>query len=135
MLTGFDSEMAQASSDAYGYMAYLDTLSATTDYGSYDGSAGGDGAFSFSSADALTVLDFSDLVMNGQTFSLTGRSGFDDQFIIRMSNNISFLHAPTPAPLRLLFDHFLRRLFSVPSYRLSITLPQIEKPRSPLRGL
>ena len=59
---GFDSELAQAGDDPYDYV--LDTLFSTTNYGPYDGSVGGDGAFSFSSTDSLTVLDFLDLVID-----------------------------------------------------------------------
>jgi hypothetical protein len=89
-LLGYDSEMAQASNDALGYASYLDTLSSTASYGDYDGSSGNDGQFSFSSSQSVTVLDFDKLEMDGTDFLLTGRSGSDDKFIIRMSKDISF---------------------------------------------
>lgn len=86
--SGFDSELDQANVDANNYITYLGSLSSTSNFNDYKSKD--DGAFSSTSTSSLTVLDFKKLEMEGLNFTLNGRSGFNDTFIIRTRNELLF---------------------------------------------
>lgn len=88
-LSGFDTELEQAVTDAKKYADDLSALGATASFGAYSGKDSG--PFSFSASMNQTVLDFTKLIMeDSNSFTLTGRGGFNDKFIIRVAEDVLF---------------------------------------------
>ncbi|MBT8044479.1 MAG: PEP-CTERM sorting domain-containing protein, partial [Verrucomicrobiae bacterium] len=83
--SGFDDKIDQANIDAMAMAMLADTQTATASYGKIDKTD-----FSYSSSSSLTVLDIEELIQDENTFSLTGRAGEDDQFIIRIDKKLNF---------------------------------------------
>lgn len=77
----------QANADVAAYVSYLNGLSATQTYGKQES------AFSFNSSMGLTVLDFTEIDLDGENFTLNGRAGGNDQFVIRISDDFEFKEA------------------------------------------
>jgi hypothetical protein len=79
-----NAALNQANIDLNNYVTYLNGLSATQSYGNFTS------VFSFSSTMSQTVLDFTTLNLDNDSFTLTGRAGGDDVFIIRVSDQFEF---------------------------------------------
>lgn len=79
-----NSVINQANIDVANYATYLTSLSSTQSFGKVFTN------FSYSSTMARTVLDFSDIDLSGETFTLNGRAAGTDQIIIRVSSAFAF---------------------------------------------
>ncbi|MFK7850776.1 MAG: collagen-binding domain-containing protein [Akkermansiaceae bacterium] len=73
-----------ANADVTNYINYLEGLTADATYGPQTST------FSFATTKAQTVLDFTEIDLDGESFSLTGRAGGTDQIIIRTSDFLEF---------------------------------------------
>ncbi|QTN32480.1 PEP-CTERM sorting domain-containing protein [Akkermansiaceae bacterium] len=82
-----NSAINQANIDVANYVTYLNGLTATNSYNKQSS------AFSFNSTKSLTVLDFKQIDLDGENFTLNGRVGGMDQFIIRVSEDFEFKEA------------------------------------------
>jgi|GEM_PF-6880712 len=82
--TGFDDELNAADTAIRNYKTYLEGLSSTASVGNISNN------FSYTATTALTVLDFSSLALNGETFTLNGRAGQNDAFVIRVNGDAVF---------------------------------------------
>ena len=79
-----DSAINQANADIESYVTYLSGLTATQSYGKQNDS------FSYSSMMSLSVLDFTELDLDKESFTLNGQAGGTDQIIIRVSKDFEF---------------------------------------------
>ncbi len=79
-----NAALNQANADLQSYITDINGLTATQTYGKVKTS------FSFSSTMSQTVLDFTELDLDEETFTLNGRAGGMDQFIIRVSDAFEF---------------------------------------------
>ncbi|MGJ8697118.1 MAG: PEP-CTERM sorting domain-containing protein [Verrucomicrobiaceae bacterium] len=86
--SGYDTQLDGANADIVTFANDVARLGSTVHYGEYQSTSRG--AFSYSSTQNQTILDFTKLELRGEDFTLTGRDGFDDKFIIRISSNIVF---------------------------------------------
>lgn len=77
-----DLALNQANQDLNNYISYLQGLTSTASFGKVTTN------FSYAASMGITVLDFTDLDLENETFTLSG--GGTDQFIIRTSNFFEF---------------------------------------------
>lgn len=83
--SGFDIKIDQANIDAMAMSFLASAQIATASYSKSDKID-----FSYSSSSSLTVLDIEELILEENTFTLNGRAGQDDQFIIRIDKGLNF---------------------------------------------
>lgn len=91
--TGFDSDLNSANTAILNYRSYLQGLNPGNTSGATFESIGNQTSFIERTAtSALTVLDFSTLTMDGSSdsFTLNGRPGWDDVFVIRIAGDTLF---------------------------------------------
>jgi len=79
-----NAALNQANVDLTNYIGYLNGLTADESYGDQTSS------FSYTSTMGVTVLDFDKVDLEQENFTLTGRAGGTDQFIIRTSDFLEF---------------------------------------------
>ena len=79
-----DIDIDQANADLTSYIGHLSGLTATASFGNQTSS------FSYTSTMGVTVLDFTKVDLDQESFTLTGRAGGTDQFIIRTSDFLEF---------------------------------------------
>ncbi|MGJ8697117.1 MAG: collagen-binding domain-containing protein [Verrucomicrobiaceae bacterium] len=88
--SGYDTQLDKAHEDAVTFANKVSAsdYSVTAAFGNFK--SDDKGAFSFSSSMSQTVLDFGGLEMKGSNFTLNGRAGQNDRFIIRISDQLKF---------------------------------------------
>jgi len=83
--SGFDAQLNQANVDVLNYASYLSGLTADLSFGgTYKD------AFSFTTTQSLTVIDFNKVDTQNKDFTFTGRAGEMDQVIIRIGEEFKF---------------------------------------------